>query len=131
MSVFTEAELAYLQTQRLARLATSSRTGQPDVSAVGFALDGDTIVSGGFDISQTVRHGHLLKNPQAAIVIDDLATVSPWRPRGVKIRGTATLEGSPGRQRIRISPEVIWSWGLNEGAETHFHGVERRVVKGP
>jgi pyridoxamine 5'-phosphate oxidase family protein len=128
MTVFTEAETAYLTSQRMARLATASPSGQPDVAAVTFDIDGDTIVSGGFDITKTVRYGHLLKNPRAVIVIDDLASVDPWSPRGVKVRGTATLEGAAGVMRIRIVPEVIWSWGLNTDAEKHFHGVERRDV---
>jgi pyridoxamine 5'-phosphate oxidase family protein len=128
MPVFTEAETAYLASQRMARLATASPTGQPDVAAVTFDIDGDTIVSGGFDITKTVRYGYLQKNPRAVIVIDDLASVDPWSPRGVKVRGSATLEGAPGAMRIRIVPEVIWSWGLNTDAEKRFLGVERRDV---
>jgi pyridoxamine 5'-phosphate oxidase family protein len=128
MGVFTEAETAYLTSQRMARLATASPTGQPDVAAVTFDIDGDTIVSGGFDITKTVRYGYLQKNPRAVIVIDDLASVDPWSSRGVKVRGSATLEGAPGAMRIRIVPEVIWSWGLNTDAEKRFLGVERRDV---
>jgi hypothetical protein len=30
--------------------------------------------------------------------------------------------------RIRIVPEVIWSWGINTDAEKRFLGVERRDV---
>jgi pyridoxamine 5'-phosphate oxidase family protein len=128
MSVFTESEVAYLGSQRMARLATASPSGQPDVAAVTFRLDGDTIVSGGFDITKTVRYGNLLKNPRAVIVIDDLATVDPWSPRGVKVRGAAMLEGDAGSMRIRIVPEVIWSWGINTDGEKRFLGIERRDV---
>jgi pyridoxamine 5'-phosphate oxidase family protein len=129
MSTFTDAEIAYLQTQRLARLATASATGQPDVSPVTFGLDGEAIVSGGFDITKTVRYRHLSENPHATIVIDDLASVDPWTPRGVKVRGSAALEEHDGGLRIRIVPEVIWSWGLNEGADKHFKSIERRTVE--
>ena len=128
MTVFTDAEVAYLRSQRMARLATSSPTGQPDVAAVTFGLDGDTIVSGGYDITKTVRYGFLTKNPRAVIVIDDLASVDPWSPRGVKVRGAAVLEESSGSAQIRIVPEVIWSWGINTDAEKRFLGVERRTV---
>jgi pyridoxamine 5'-phosphate oxidase family protein len=128
MGVFTEEEIAYLASQRMARLATASPSGQPDVAAVTFGLDGDTIVSGGFDITKTVRYGYLLKNPRAVIVIDDLATVDPWSPRGVKVRGSATLEQARGGLRIRIVPEVIWSWGINADGEKRFRGIERRDV---
>ncbi len=129
MAVFTEAERMYLADQRLARLATASADGQPDVSAVGFGVEGDTIVSGGFDITKTVRYRHLRENPLATIVIDDLETVDPWAPRGVKIRGHAAIEQVEDRMRIVITPETIWSWGINAGAGTHFAGrIEKRQV---
>ena len=128
MSVFTDEERAYLGTQRLARLATASSDGQPDVAAVGFGLDGDTIVSGGIDITRTVRYRHLRTNPVATIVIDDLQSVDPWRPRGLKVRGRAELEQRDGRALVRIHPETIWSWGLNQGRSTRFGPIEKRSV---
>ena len=128
MGVFTDAELEYLATQRLARLATASSAGEPDVSAVGFGVEGDAIVSGGMDITKTVRYRHLGENPRATIVIDDLASVEPWRPRGIKVRGRAVIEDDNGRLRIRITPEVIWSWGLNADQEKRFASIERRTV---
>ena len=130
MTVFTVAELEYLATQRLARIATASAAGVPDVSAVTFAVDGDTLVTGGYDITKTVRYRNLLANPQATIVIDDLPSVDPWAPRGVKVRGAATLEESEGGLRIRIVPQVVWSWRLNQDAGKRFLGVEKRVVAG-
>jgi len=128
MGVFTDAELEFLASQRLARLATASKAGQPDVSAVGFSVDGDTVISGGIDLTKTVRYRHLLENPQATIVVDDLASIDPWRPRGVKVRGAAVLEEDGGRPRIRIRPQVVWSWGVNENAEKRFASIERRDV---
>jgi pyridoxamine 5'-phosphate oxidase family protein len=128
MGVFTDAEVAFLASQRIARIATASASGQPDVSAVGFSLEGDQIVSGGYDITKTVRYGHLTANPRAVIVIDELVSTSPWTPRGVKVRGPVTLEQHDGSLRIRIQPEVIWSWGINPDAEKRFRGVERRQV---
>jgi pyridoxamine 5'-phosphate oxidase family protein len=128
MDVFTEAELEYLATQRLARLATASKAGEPDVAAVGFGVEGAMIVSGGMDITKTVRFRNLRENPRATLVIDDLASIEPWQPRGIKIRGSAVVEDNDGRARIRIRPEVIWSWGLNTGHEKRFASIERRTV---
>ncbi|MBK9740828.1 MAG: PPOX class F420-dependent oxidoreductase [Actinobacteria bacterium] len=128
MGVFTTNEIEYLRTQRMARLATASPTGQPDVAAVTFGVDGDDIVSGGYDITKTVRYGNLTRNPRAVIVIDDLASVDPWTPRGIKVRGAAAIEEHASGLRIRIRPEVIWSWGLNADGEKRFLGVERREV---
>lgn len=128
MAIFTDGELEFLRSQRLARLATASKAGDPDVSAVGFSVDGDTIVSGGLDLTKTIRYRHILENPQAAIVIDDVVGVDPWQPRGVKVRGEAALEDDGGRPRIRIRPRVVWSWGINTGAEKRFASIERRNV---
>ena len=129
MGVFTQAEREFLRSQPLARIATASVSGVPDVAAVGFEIDGDEIVTGGFDITKTGRHRNLLATPRATIVIDDLASVDPWEPRGVKVRGSATLEEHGRGMRIRIRPEVVWSWHLNLDAEKHFLGVERRSVE--
>ena len=128
MGVFTELEVGYLSSQRLSRLATASAAGVPDVSAVGFGLDGDAIVSGGIDLTKTIRFRHLQENPRATIVIDDLASTDPWSPRGIKVRGSATIEDHEGSLRIRIQPEVIWSWGINPNAEKRFASIERRSV---
>ena len=128
MSAFTPAEIEYLSGQRLARIATASADGQPDVAVAGFGVDGDDIVSGGLDLTKTIRFRNLTTNPRATIVIDDLASTDPWNPRGIKVRGSAQLEDDDGSLRIRIRPATIWSWGINEGAPTRFAGVEKRRV---
>jgi len=125
---FTDQELEYLGTQRLARIATSSRSGQPDVAPVGFGVDEDSLVSGGLDITKTVRYRNLLENPRATVVVDDLASIDPWTPRGVKVRGAASIEDHADGLRIRVLPDVIWSWGINEGREKRFASIERRTI---
>ena len=128
MTVFTDPEVAYLHRQRLGRLATASASGMPDVAAVTFSLEGESLVSGGYDITKTVRFRNLLANPFAVIVVDDLASTDPWTPRGVKVRGAARLEEVAHVLRIRIEPEVVWSWGINLDAQKRFMSVERRDV---
>ncbi len=128
MSTFTDAELAYLATQPLMRFASASPTGKPDVVPVVFSVDGDDIVSGGFDITHTVRYRNILANPQATVVIDDLASMDPWSPRGLKIMGSVTVEEADGSPRFRISPEVIISWAIND-TTPGIPNMERRVVK--
>lgn len=130
MSVFTDAEIEFLRSQRLARIATASATGLPDVSPVTFGLDDDCLVSGGFDITKTVRYKHLLANPRATMVIDELVTVDPWAPRGLKVRGPATLEDDgSGKLSVRIRPAVIWSWGINAALVANPGAIEKRVVE--
>lgn len=127
MAAFTDLELAYLRSQPLMRFASASSAGRPDIAAVAFSIDGDDIVTAGFDISKTVRYRNIQGNPLAAVVIDDLASVDPWTPRGIKARGPVRIEEDAGGQRFRITPEVIWSWGINE-VGPGIPRIERRTV---
>ena len=122
MEIFTPAELQYLATQPLMRFATASLAGKPDVAPVVFSVEGDTIVSGGFDITHTVRYRNIEANPRATLVIDDLASMDPWSPRGLKITGTAAIALDGGAPRF-----VITSWGIND-TTPGIPAMERRVV---
>jgi pyridoxamine 5'-phosphate oxidase family protein len=128
VGVFTEKELAYLQAQPLMRFASASPKGRPDVATVVFSVDGNDIVTGGFDITKTIRYRNITNNPRATVVVDDLASTDPWAPRGIKIRGSARIEDGADGQRFRIAPEVIWSWGINE-ARDGIPAMERRDVR--
>ena len=92
-----------------------------------FALDGDDIVTSGFDIAKTVRYRNVRENPRATLVIDDLASTDPWSPRGVKIIGSCTVESHGQGERFRIHPEVIISWGVND-TTPGIPTMERREV---
>lgn len=129
-SVFTDAERAYLLSQKVARLGTASVTGRPDVAAVRFRLVGDVIDIGGRVNPATYKWHNVVNNPRASVTIDDVASEDPWVVRGIKIFGRAEAverEGTTGR--ILVHPEVIWSWNVNEGAPTYFADmIEKRVV---
>jgi len=114
MSVFTQPELEYLSGERrLARIATVGRDGTPHVVPVGWTYDAeaDTIDVGGRDLEQSKKFRDVNRAGLAAIVIDDLATTDPWRPRGIEVRGPADAIDGP-RAMIRIHPKRIVSWGL-------------------
>ncbi len=114
MSVFSDAELTYLQGERrLARLATVGRDGTPHVVPVGWSYNSalDTIDIGGRSLERTKKYRDVSRSGRAAVVIDDLASINPWRPRAVEIRGRAEALDQPA-PLIRIHPERIVSWGL-------------------
>jgi pyridoxamine 5'-phosphate oxidase family protein len=46
---FTDQEISYLRTQRLARIATVSPDGQADVVPVGYQFDGNYLYVGGMN----------------------------------------------------------------------------------
>jgi pyridoxamine 5'-phosphate oxidase family protein len=127
MSAFTAAEISYLASQPLMRFATASPEGKPDVAPVVFQIDGDDIVTAGFDITRTVRYRNIQQNPRATVVIDDLASVEPWSPRGVKVIGSASIEDVAGAPRFRITPQVIISWGIND-TTPGVSAMERRTI---
>jgi pyridoxamine 5'-phosphate oxidase family protein len=115
MSVFTEAELQYLRSERrLGRLATVGPDNMPHIAPVGWRLDPDTetIVITGRDLPATKKFRDVATTGRAAIVIDDV--LPPWQPRGVEIRGRATSIDDT-QPRIQIQPTRIVSWGLDGG----------------
>ena len=128
MSAFTVAELEYLAIQPLMRFASASLNGRPDVAPVVFEIDGDDVLTAGFDITHTVRYRNVQSNPRVSVVVDDLASFNPWSPRGIKIIGTAVIEDVDGSPRFRISPEVIISWALND-TTPGIPKMERRKVR--
>ena len=120
---FTDAEKAYLDTQRLARLATAGADGRPHVVPVSFHRNPDlgTIDCGGFHVDTTKKWRDVQANPWAAIVVDDLVSVEPWQPRMLEIRGPVetfahggeALGPGFGGAFIRIRPTKVNSYGIN------------------
>jgi pyridoxamine 5'-phosphate oxidase family protein len=124
-SIFSEKEIEYLRSQHLARIATSSPDGIPNVAPVGF--DSKYFYIGVMEITKTTKYRNNMKNNNVALVIDDLKTINPWDPRGIRIYGIAEIvarEQLPGGQlrdndhfrptSIRIKPIRKWSWGIDE-----------------
>jgi pyridoxamine 5'-phosphate oxidase family protein len=117
---FTDAERDYLRRQPLGRLATVDASGQPQANPVGYFLQDDgTLLIGGAAMGRTKKWRNLQANPKTALVVDDLASTVPWRPRGIEIRGTAELATGPHQLGTHFSPEVIrirpamtYSWNL-------------------
>lgn len=126
--MFSEKEIEYLKSQQIARIATavgsSEQSVQPDVVPVGFDFDGQYFYVGGINILKSRKYKNVLKNNKVALVIDDLKTIDPWDPRGIRIYGTADIvtrqsgymehPPHPEADYIRIKPEKKWSWGINE-----------------
>jgi pyridoxamine 5'-phosphate oxidase family protein len=117
MSAFTEAELQYLTGgRRLGRLATVGADGTPHVVPVGWIYNAarDAIDIGGHELERSKKFRDVARSGRAAIVIDDLESTDPWRPRAIEVRGRAEAIELP-TPLIRIHPERILSWGLGHG----------------
>jgi pyridoxamine 5'-phosphate oxidase family protein len=125
--MFNKAEVKYLKSQFLARIATATRKGKPNVAPVGFEFDGKYFYIGSIKqeiLHSTPRYLNIKNgNKQVAIVIDDLVSVEPWKVRGVRVNGVADVvvrKGEFGKgDYIRIKPRLSWSWGLaKDGTKT-------------
>ena len=113
-AAFSDAELAYLRDgRRLARLATVGADGTPHVVPVGWTYNAelDTIDVGGRALERTKKFRDVARSGRAAIVVDDLESTDPWRPRGIEVRGRGEALALP-TPLIRIHPERVVSWGL-------------------
>lgn len=114
MAAFTDAELTFLRSARLlGRIATVGMDGMPHVTPVGWSLGhgGDTIEVGGRDMATSKKFRDVARTGRAALVIDEV--LPPWKPRGIEVRGRAEVVIEP-QPLIRIHPERVRSWGLNE-----------------
>ena len=114
MSVFTEAELEYLAGGRqLGRIATVGADGTPHVVPVAWIYNAarEAIDIGGSELESSKKFRDVERTGRAAIVIDDIASTDPWRPRGIEIRGRGEAIALP-TPMIRIHPERIVSWGI-------------------
>jgi pyridoxamine 5'-phosphate oxidase family protein len=121
--IFTASELAYLATQRLGRLATAQPDGTLQVSPVGFHYNATTttIDISGYHMAASRKFRNVADNGRVAFVVDDIASVQPWRVRCLEIRGHAEAIGAPADSSadldgaiIRIYPRRIISFGIDE-----------------
>jgi pyridoxamine 5'-phosphate oxidase family protein len=112
---FTEAQLAYLRSQRLCRLATVDGHGRPHVVPTSFRVNDDgTVDIGGHDFASRKKWRDVGTNPWVSLVVDDV--LPPWRPRMVEIRGRAERRLTGGTE-------------LGPGFDpAHFHIVVEKVV---
>ena len=137
---FTGEEIAYLRSQPIARVATLSADGQPDVVPLAFEFDGTCFWVGGTGAAvadtrkfRNVRAG----NHKVALVIDDLVSLDPFIARSIRVYGHAERpverDGmvGPGLY-MRITPTVSWSWNLaGDPAGDTWYEARRTVHQVP
>jgi len=118
--LFSDPEINYIKSQKLLRIATTSRKGQPDVVPVAFEFDGMYFWVGSNNPnmhSRTYRYLNVKDgNTKISLTVDDLESVDPWKPRVVKVYGTAEIVEYNGRlgpgKYLKITPKTSWSYGI-------------------
>jgi pyridoxamine 5'-phosphate oxidase family protein len=88
-----------------------------------YEVEHGAIAIGGIELQRTKKSCDVCRAGRAAVVVDDLASTDPWRPRGIEIRGAAdAVDGPPAA--IRIRPERIVSWRLESVGARHARTVD-------
>jgi pyridoxamine 5'-phosphate oxidase family protein len=123
MTELKPGQIEYLATQRLGRIATAGADHKPHVVPTSFRYNPEigTIDVGGHHVATTKKYRDVQANGWAAIVVDDLASIDPWTPRMLEIRGRAEAIPTGGTRLgpgfagafIRIYPEKINSFGIS------------------
>jgi pyridoxamine 5'-phosphate oxidase family protein len=120
-TTLTRDHIDYLAGQRLGRLATVAPDGAPQNNPVGFRYNPElgTIDIAGWNMGRSRKFRNLARSNRVAFVVDDIASVQPWRVRCLEIRGTAealtdtvTYIGPEESELIRIHPERVIAFGL-------------------
>ncbi|HUN32275.1 MAG TPA: PPOX class F420-dependent oxidoreductase [Trebonia sp.] len=126
--MFTDAELDYLASQRLGRLATAKPDGTLQVSPVGFRVNKETgtIDIAGHGMAGSKKFRNVADNGRVAFVVDDVPSVNPWTVRCLEIRGHGEAITTPADSAygsapagvdgaiIRIHPDRIISFGVSQ-----------------
>jgi pyridoxamine 5'-phosphate oxidase family protein len=102
MSVFSEAEVAYLQSKTMGRLATIGVDGRPHLVPLTYCFNAaeDTIDIGGVDFGNTKKWRDMVHNPHVAFLVDD---ASPGGAHAIEIRGRRRAT----RQRWRVDQSQV------------------------
>jgi pyridoxamine 5'-phosphate oxidase family protein len=137
MKRFTAEEIAYLQSQRLGRMATVNEKGDLHVVPVGFRYnpEHETIDIGGHNFASSKKYREAVRHGRIAFVVDDV--LPPWKPRFVEVRGTVhafseggkTINAQFASDMLRLTPTYIVSFGINDGGimpgsqqKVNYHG---------
>jgi pyridoxamine 5'-phosphate oxidase family protein len=122
MSVFSAAEITYLESNTMGRLATIGADGRPHLVPLTYRFNPgeDTIDIGGVDFGNSKKWRDILQNPHVAFLVDD---ASPAGAHAIEIRGDAEPHFQGGEsinsrfpnfkpEFVRVRPHRIVSWGL-------------------
>lgn len=122
MIELNQAQIAYLGSQLLGRIATAGVDHRPHVVPTSFRYNAELgcIDVGGMHVATTKKFRDVQANGWAAIVVDDLVSTDPWTPRMLEIAGPAEavptgggeLRRGFGEAFIRIYPMKVNSFGI-------------------
>jgi pyridoxamine 5'-phosphate oxidase family protein len=136
---FTDLEIEYLKSQRLCRIATVHPDGSIQNTPFVYWDNAttDTLDVGARALSTTQKFRNIGDNGKVSVVIDDVVSRTPWRVRGIEIRGRGeALVDQPipphldflSPELIRIHPRKIFTWGVDPD---HIAMTRRTIAPAP
>ncbi len=135
MSVFTPAEIEYLNGRTMCRMATVGRDGRPHLIPIVYRYnpDEDTIDIGGMWFTNAKKWRDVQHDQRVTVIMDD---ASPEGAHSIEIRADAEIHLTGGEsinprfpnyspEFIRLRPRYVVSWGIEEEG---FKPFGRRVA---
>ena len=124
--MFNDAEMEFIKSQPLVRLATATPSGRPHVVPSRFLVEGDHILVVGWEMARSYKYRQVEQNPWVALVWDAVIPGPPLELKGVEMRGTARIVTDPDpkdearKAYIEVTPTKVFSWGVNEHIAVSF-----------
>jgi len=93
MGIFTQGEIEYMENQRLGRLATITKKGDPHVIPVNYMYNPEfeCIDIIGKEMTKSLKYKNVVGFGRASFVVDDVVSLMPYRTRLLHIRGAAEI----------------------------------------
>ncbi len=101
MTVFSEAELAYLESKTMGRLATIGARRRPHLVPLTYRFNAaeDAIDIGGIDFANSKKWRDIWGNPYVAFLVDDASAAGA---HAIEIRGNASPTS------VAVSRSIPW-----------------------
>lgn len=119
--MFTGKEISCINSQPLGRFVTVSQDNQLNNSPIGFKFDVKVFKIFGRNLPATRKYKNIASgNNKAAMVIDGLESIDPWKPHGIRMFGFAEIgertSGTMMSESLLCTPPVSWSWNIERSA---------------
>ena len=100
---------------------------------MGFEFDGTRFYIGGHQLETTRKYQNIVAgHRKVSLLIDDLKSLRPWQPRGIRIHGIAEIVQRQGHlgpgSYLAITPRVSWSWGMEEPGTEPAKVGPRKII---
>lgn len=129
MGIFTEGEIEYMAEQRLGRLATVTKKGDPHVIPVNYMYNPEfeCIDIIGRDMAKSMKYKNIVGFGRASFVVDDVTSLMPFRTRLLHIRGRAEIVIRKATDGIPVNPSA--SLMSPEQIAVRMQGISPEMIR--